>query len=481
MKEMKNYIGGRYIPSITGETFEVFNPANGKVVGTAQRNGRQDAHIALQAAKGAQKAWAALPAQKRAEYLYAFANELENASGELARLLSQEQGKPLAEAGGEMAGSVNFIRYAAESARRIEGDILSSENQNEQVWIQRVPYGVVVGLCAWNFPVALACRKIGGALVCGNTMVVKPPSETPLAAMMLGECASRAGIPAGVLNLITGDGATVGDELVRNPVTSLVTLTGSTDAGRKLYEAAAENIAVLRLELGGKAPFIVMDDADVDYAVQEAIASRFGNCGQICTCNERMYVHENVYDAFLSRFMQRASQLVVGDPMDPATDIGPKVSLKELEKLEVLLQRSVEQGGRVLLGGGRATVAGFEGGHWFEPTVVEIKDNSNILMQEEIFGPIAPIMKISSFDEAIQYANECRYGLSAYLFTNNVRYIMRMVQELEFGEVYVNRRNGELVNAFHNGYKLSGVGGEDGRYGLEGYMQKKTVYMNYDK
>lgn len=483
MIEFGFFINGIFTNGNTQHKILVQNPANEQIIGSVPDGIREDAVFALECAKNAQKSWAALTAYKRAEYIHALADEIKKDRESLASLLTSEQGKPIVQAREEVNTAINFLTYAAESARRIEGDILTSEIDKEQIWIQRVPFGVTVGICAWNFPLALAARKFGNALVCGNTMVIKPPSETPLTVMKLSEYLQKIQLPKGVLNFITGKGSVVGDELVRNPLTRLVTLTGSTTAGRQLYHAAADNITVLRLELGGKAPFIVMEDADIEKAVQAAVDSRFYNCGQVCTCNERMYIHKSIYNVFKDKFIEKVKALKVGNPMHEDTDIGPKVNKHEIDKLEKLITRSISEGGKVLLGGRRLT--GNDGndykkGYWFAPTIVEVDNNQNILMQEETFGPIAVMMQIESFDQAIELANQSNYGLSAYLFTNNAKYIMRMVNELECGEVYVNRKNGELVNAFHNGYKWSGVGGEDGKYGLEGYLQKKTVYLNYD-
>lgn len=466
--------------SENGEVIDVLNPFNNEVIGNVPKGTKEDAMRSLRAAKGAQKAWAALPAQKRAEYVLELAKILEDNCDDLANVLTTEHGKTLAEAKGEVLGSVNFLRYAAESARRIEGEILTSEKVNEQTWIQRVPFGVVVGIVAWNFPLALAARKIGNGLVCGNTMVIKPPSETPLTVMKFAELVSKSSLPKGVLNFVTGSGRVVGDALVRNDITQMVTLTGSTNAGIEVFKAAAENVVVVHLELGGKAPFLVMEDADIDKAAKCAAISRFSNCGQICTCNERMYIHEKVYEEFKEKFISHVKEIVVGDPMDPKTTMGPKVNKAEVTKLNEMKEESIANGGKVLLDMTPQDGLPTENGNWFYPLVMEVNDNNNILMKSETFGPIAPMMKVSSFDEAIELANDCEYGLSAYLFTNNTKNIMRAVNELEFGEVYVNRENGELINAFHNGYKKSGLGGEDGKHGLEGYLQKKTIYMNYN-
>ena len=480
MVSTKLLIDGELIQAENGEVIEVLNPFNNAVVGDVPKGTKEDAMNSLRAAKKAQKAWAALPAQTRAGYVVELATILDENKEDLAKLLTSEHGKPLAEARGEVEGAANFLRYAAESARRIEGEILTSEKVNEQTWIQRVPFGVVVGIVAWNFPLALAARKIGNALVCGNTMVIKPPSETPLTVMKFAELvAEKSTLPKGVLNFITGSGRVVGDALVRNDITQMVTLTGSTNAGIEVFKAAAENVVVVHLELGGKAPFIVMDDADIDKAAKCAAVSRFSNCGQICTCNERMYIHEDIYEEFKEKFLSHVKEIVVGDPTATETTMGPKVNKAEVIKLNEMREESIAAGGKVLLDMTPDTLP-TENGNWFYPLVMEVTDNKNVLMQSETFGPIAPMMKVSSYEEAVEMANDCEYGLSAYLFTNNAKNIMRAVNDLEFGEVYVNRENGELVNAFHNGYKKSGLGGEDGKHGLEGYLQKKTIYMNFN-
>ena len=479
MLQLNNMINGKLVPSESGEKIEVFNPFNQEVVGTVPKSTKKDVDDALRSSKKAQKEWAKIPAQKRGEYLLEIAGLIDKHKEELAVLLTSEHGKTIVQARGEVEGTSGFLRYAAESARRIEGEILTSELECEQTWIQRVPYGVTVGMVAWNFPLALTARKFGNALVCGNSMIVKPPSETPLTVMRLAEIISKeSSLPAGVLNFITGSGRVAGEALVKNDTTRLVTLTGSTYAGLEVFRAAADHCVEVRLELGGKAPFIVMDDADIDKAVKAAVISRFSNCGQICTCNERMYIHEAVYDEFVKKLIAETKKITVGDPMNENTFMGPKVNKAEVQKISQMVDLSKQQGGKVLLDM-TPEKKPTENGNWLYPCIVEVTDNKNELIQNEIFGPVLPVMKVKNFDQALEFSNDCEYGLSAYLFTNNAKHIMRAVNELEFGEVYTNRENGELINAFHNGFKLSGTGGEDGKYGLEGYLQKKTVYMNY--
>jgi lactaldehyde dehydrogenase/glycolaldehyde dehydrogenase len=485
MKDTKNgidhyqmFIGGEWVSSTSNETIKVENPANEDVFAAVQSGNAEDAQRALEAAQRAQPDWAALPAIQRAKYLFRLAEKLKENRDYLARILTTEQGKPFPEAQGEVDGTAYFFTYAAEAARRIEGDIFPSDNPNEQIWIQRVPYGVTVGLVAWNYPLALTGRKAGPALVTGNTMVVLTHCDTPVTVLEFGRLVQEAGIPDGVLNLVTGYGRQIGEALVRNPITRQVTLTGSVRAGREVFRAAADNITAIRLELGGKAPFIVMEDADLDKAIPAARTARFANCGQVCTCNERMYIHEAVYDTFMERFLDEVAQLKVGDPFS-AVDLGPKVNRPEVEKIEALVNDAIDKGAKVEIGGRRLREGDYARGYWFEPTVLTGTDHSMAIMRDEIFGPVVPVQKVSSFDEALTLANDSNYGLSAYLFTQDMRRVMRAVNQLEFGEIYVNRGMGEMVQGFHTGHKQSGLGGEDGKYGVDNYLQKKSMYVNY--
>lgn len=476
LKHYRHCIDGTWVEG----TFriEVENPATGEIVATVPAGDGALAAAAIEAAALAQPAWEALPPIRRAEHLRRLAALIERDAEALARLVTMEQGKPLAEARGEVQGAALYLTYAAEEARRITGDILPSDEPDEQVWIQRTAHGVVVALTAWNYPLALATRKLGPALVTGNTIVVKPHEGTPLSALHLAALAIEAGLPNGVMNVVTGNGKAVGEALVRHPRTALVTLTGSVRAGKEVFAAAADGLKVLRLELGGKAPFIVAEDADLDRAVDAAIASRFENCGQICICNERMYVVEAIADRFMERFLERVRQLKVGDPLE-AVDVGPKFSAAELAKVEAMVDAAKAAGAQILAGGHRLTEDRFARGHWYAPTVLADVDHSMDVMRQEIFGPVVPVMRVQDFDEALKLANDTRYGLSAYVFTRDMRRLMRLVRELNFGEIYVNRPGADAVHAHHAGRGDSGLGGEDGKYGIEGYLRKKTMYVNW--
>ncbi|APZ45512.1 aldehyde dehydrogenase [Polaribacter reichenbachii] len=479
IKEYQLFIDGEWKTSTSGETIDIISPSTEEVVAKVQNGTAEEATEALNAADVAQKEWKKLPARKRAEYLYAFADEIEANTEYLAEILTKEQGKLLKVARFEVAVTASFIRYAAEGARRIEGDIIPSDNPNEQIWIQKVPRGVVVAITAWNFPLALAGRKLGPALVAGNTIVIKPTSETPISTLELGNIANKVGIPKGVINILTGPGRAMGNALVENPITKMVTMTGSTPVGQQIARNAADNLTHVQLELGGKAPFIVFEDADIDAAVESALHSRFDNCGQVCTCNERMYVHEGIYDVFMEKFIAATKAIKVGDPMLEETDMGPKVNASELKHMEHLVKVSLEEGATLATGGKRPEGAAFEKGFWFEPTVLTDVTQDMTIVHEESFGPILPVLKFKTFEEVIGYANDCEYGLAAMVFTNDMSTIMKCNDELEYGEIYVNRGHGEQHQGFHNGYKLSGSGGEDGKYGFEQYLEKKTFYIRH--
>ena len=478
-KTYQLYINGQWEDSVSNALDTVYSPTTEEVVGQVQNGNEADALKALKAAEAAQKSWRATPPRYRAELLYKFAQEIKANADYLAELLVKEQGKLLKVAKMEVAVTASFIEYACEDARRIEGDIIPSDNPGEQIWIQKVPKGVVVAITAWNFPLALAGRKLGPALIAGNTLVIKPTEETPLATLELGYIADKVGIPAGVLNIVTGPGSTMGNALVQSPITKMVTMTGSTPVGQIIAKTAAQNLTHVQLELGGKAPFIVFEDADIDAAVDAALHSRFDNCGQVCTCNERMYLQESIYDVFMGKFMAKVKALKIGDPMLDDTDLGPKVNANEIKNMEALVATSIAEGATVAFGGKQPQGAEFEKGHWFEPTILTNVTQDMSIVHKESFGPILPVLKFSEFDEVIRFANDSEFGLAAMVFTNDVNKIMKCTSELEYGEVYINRGHGEQHQGVHNGLKLSGTGGEDGKYGFDQYLEKKTFYINY--
>lgn len=472
------YIDGAWQDGAGRPQIEVENPANELLIGTIVDGTAQDASDALEAAHRAQPAWSALPPIDRGKLVARLATSVEAESEDLAKIITQEQGKPLTQARGEIDAVVTFLTYAAENARRIEGDLMVSDNVNEEIHIRRHPYGVVVGLTAWNYPAALAARKLGPALVAGNTFVLLSHENTPLSGLALAKMAHDVGFPAGVFNVVTGRGDVVGQALVEHPLTSMVTMTGSTRAGQQIYRTGAETIKTVRLELGGKAPFIVMDDADVESAVSAAVTARYTNCGQICTCNERMFLHQSIADEFLDKFVAASKALTIGDPMSDV-DIGPKISRLERDKVDTIVKLSVQAGAEILLAGGPLQGEKFQQGHWYAPTVLEASNNQLPAIREEVFGPVAVALRVDSFEQAVQFANDTQFGLSAYLFTRDFNRLKRAPYELKFGELYLNRSNGEAIQGFHTGWGMSGQGGEDGKYGFDGYLRKQTSYLKW--
>ena len=475
-QDYKCYINGQWVESESGASIEVQNPANDEVFATVPACTTAQAMEALEAAEKAQPAWQALPPIERAGYLYKIADGIKARREHLAELLVLEQGKSLAEAFGEVDDTIRYITYNAEAGRRITGEVLPSDMPNEQLFIHRVPYGVTLGLCAFNYPLALIGRKVGPALITGNTMVLKPHDVTPVTGCVFGEIIEASGLPAGVLSVVTGTASEVGIPLVESPRTRLVTMTGSTPAGQSIYASAAKNMAGLCLELGGKAPFIVLDDADIDKAVEAAVIARYANCGQVCICNEAVLIDERVADEFTDKLLKRVAQVKVGDPMQNI-GMGPSTSKAGLDRVYGIVEKTIQQGGELALGGKRPEGAEFEKGNWMEPTVLLKTNPSMAAFDEEIFGPVMPIAEISGYDEALSICNARDEGLSAYLWTKDYSKIMHATHNLQTGTIFVNKGICGYIQGYHNGHKLSGVGGEDGVHGLEGYLQKKTIYM----
>jgi lactaldehyde dehydrogenase/glycolaldehyde dehydrogenase len=472
------FVDGKWVAGT--QTMPVINPATEEVIATVPSATPEEGRQALEAARRAQPAWARLTGVERGNYLRRWADLVERDRERLARLLSQEEGKPLAEARGEIDFGNGWFRYYAEFDRRIEGDIIAADKPNEQLWIVPQPVGVVVGIIAWNYPSAVAIRKIAPALIAGNTLVLKPHEDTPLSALELAKLAEEAGLPPGVVNVVTGVGETVGEALVKSPIPRLITFTGSVETGKRIMRMAADNVTVVSLEMGGKAPFLVMDDCDLEAAVKTAVFSRFLNCGQVCISNERTYVHRKVAGEFLERFIAEVEALKMGDPLEPGVNIGPKVNRPELDKVARYVSEAQAEGAHARLGGQTLTTGAYGKGYWYAPTVLTGVRQDMKIMQEEIFGPVIPIMEFSDFDEGLRLANDSRYGLAAYLFTNDMNRVLRAVRDLECGELYINRGPGESIHAYHAGWKQSGIGGDDGKYGLEHYLQKKTVYLRYE-
>jgi len=477
MNNDRMYIGGSWVSA--PETREVLNPATEEVMGVVPEAEGEHVEQALEAARGAQRAWARRSGIQRGEVLRAIANGIRANLEPLAQLVTAEQGKTIGEARGEISATAGFFDYFAGYERGQVGELFAPDEPGEQIQIRSVPYGVVAAIVPWNFPAALFARKVAPAIMAGNTIVLKPSEDTPVSALALARVVDEVGVPPGVVNVITGAGRVAGDAMVRHPITDLVTVTGSVRAGQQILAAAAEKITNVSLELGGKAPFIVLEDADLDQAVADAVSARFWNCGQVCTCNERTYVHSSRYDEFVERFVAAASQIRVGDPTREDTQLGPKVSRPEVEKVQALVDGAVAAGATVALGGGRPEGDEFARGYWFAPTVLTGAAQDSDVVQREVFGPVLPIQPFDDFDEAVAKANDSPYGLTAYVYTRDYDRAMRAVDEIDFGEVYVNKIGPEQLQGFHTGYRLSGMGGDDGPHGYERYLRRKTVYLRY--
>ncbi|ADE53248.1 aldehyde dehydrogenase family protein [Coraliomargarita akajimensis] len=476
IQDYRCFINGQWTTAENGATIPVENPATAEVYATVPACSTAQAMEALDAAEKAQPAWQALPPIERAGYLYKLADGLKAKREHFAKLLVMEQGKSFNEALGEVDDTVRYMTYSAEAARRIQGEIFPADAPNEQLYIYRMPYGVTVGLCAFNYPLALIGRKVGPALITGNTMVLKPHDATPVTGCEFAQLIEESGLPAGVLSIITGTTPEVGGPLVEDPRTRLITMTGSIRAGQAINAAAANNLTAQCLELGGKAPFIVMDDADIDKAVEAAVIARYANCGQVCICSESVLIHEKVADEFTDKLLKQVAQIKVGDPM-LNIGMGPSTTAPGLARVYDIVEKTIADGAELALGGKRPEGAQFEKGNWIEPTVLVNATADMTAVQEEIFGPVLPIVKISGYEEALSIHNARNDGLSAYLWTQNHSRIMHAINHMQTGTIFVNKGICGYIQGYHNGHKLSGLGGEDGIHGIEGYLQKRTIYM----
>lgn len=452
------------------------NPATGEELVSVCDASAEDVGAAVTAARAAWREWSAVPEPERAGALRGLAALVAAQRERLAGILVAELGKPITQAAGELSATVGFLTHAASLLETRTDEIRYTGHPDEEIWTRRRPHGVVAAIVPWNFPSALVARKLGPALAAGNAIVLKADEKTPLSALAIAEIVAASGLfPDGLVNVLTGPGETVGRALVRSPDTQLISMTGSSAAGKAILADAAAQVKPVHLELGGKAPFIVLPDADLDRAVSDAVASRHLNNGQVCIANERTFVHESRYAEFVERYVAEVEALVVGDPREAATQIGPKVSRPELDKTLRLLADSVGQGAKVVTGGTRLQ----QRGHWMSPSVViDVTDDMGI-MRHEVFGPVTPISPFREWDEVAERSNDSAYGLSAYVYTSDLSTAMRAARELSFGEVYINRVGPEEVNGFHTGYRESGLGGDDGAHGLDGYFRKQTVYVRY--
>ncbi len=469
----KIFIDGAWLGADDGQTLPVHNPATGEVIGSIPKAGADETRRAIAAAAKAFPAWRATTAAERAAKLFKLADLLTQNADELALLLTIEQGKPLAEAKGEIGGSAAYVRWFAEEARRLYGDVIPSPWPGRRLLVTREPVGVCAAITPWNFPSSMLARKIGAALAAGCTVVCKPSELTPYSGLAWGVLAEQAGIPAGVVNIVLGDAVAIGGEMTSNPTVKKVTFTGSTPVGKLLVQQSAATMKKISMELGGNAPFIVFDDADLDLAVEQAIASKYRNVGQTCVCANRFYVQAGVYEEFATRLAEASNKLKVGDGLEPDVTAGPLIDDRALAKVERLLADALEKGAQVLSGGKPSA----RGGNFFEPTVLKGATQEMAFAREEIFGPVAPLFRFETEEEAVEYANATEYGLACYFFTRDLSRTFRVSEALQYGQVGVNAGVITTEVAPFGGVKESGVGREGSKYGCDDYLNIKYTCL----
>jgi succinate-semialdehyde dehydrogenase/glutarate-semialdehyde dehydrogenase len=467
------YIDGEWVKADSGETINVTNPATGEVLGTVPNCGAAETRRAVEAANRAWPAWRAKTAKERAVILRRWYELIMANQDELARLLTLEQGKSLAEARGEIAYGAAFIEWYAEEGKRLYGDVIPGHMADKRIVVLKQPIGVAAAITPWNFPNAMITRKAGPALAAGCPIVLKPAAETPYSAIALAVLAEEAGLPKGIFNVLTGKASAIGGELTSNPIVRKLSFTGSTEIGRLLMRQSAETIKKLSLELGGNAPFIVFDDADVDAAVVGAMASKYRNSGQTCVCSNRLYVQAGVYDEFVEKLAAAAAKLKVGSGLEDGTEQGPLINMAAVEKVEQHIAEATGKGAKILAGGKRHAL----GGTFFEPTVLANVTQDMLVAHEETFGPLAPVIRFETEEDAIAMANDSEFGLASYFYSNNLSRVWRVAEAIESGMVCVNSGILSTEVAPFGGVKQSGLGREGSRYGIDEYVEMKYLCL----
>lgn len=466
-----NCVGGQWIVADSGDTLDVTNPANGELIGTIPVCGAAETKRAIDAAHEAQMAWRKTTALERANYLMKLHDLVLEHQEELAQLLTIEQGKPLAEARGEVGGSAAYIRWFAEEGRRVYGDLVPSPIASRRLMVMKEPVGVVAAITPWNFPSSMIPRKLGPALAAGCTIIIKPSEFTPYSGIAWAVLAEMAGIPAGVVNVLTGDSSAIGKEFCANKIVRKLSFTGSTRVGKILLSQCADGVKKVSMELGGNAPFIVFDDADIDAAIEGGMAAKFRNAGQTCVCTNRFYVQAGIYDAFVAKLTKATAAMKIGDGLDDGVVIGPLINEPALEKVQELLSDALSKGGKVTTGGKPHAL----GQSFFEPTVIEGATQDMRFAKEEIFGPLAAVFKFEKEDDAVQAANDTDYGLAAFVYTQNLGRAWRMMEALKYGLVGINEGVIATPEAPFGGLKESGLGKEGGHQGIEDYLDTKYI------
>ncbi len=467
------YIDGTWQDADSGETVEVTNPADGSVLGTVPKMGAAETRRAIEAAEKAFPAWAAKTAKERATILRRWYDLMMENQDDLGKLMTLEQGKPLAEAKGEIAYGGSFIEWFAEEGKRIYGDTIPQHQPDKRIVVIKQPIGVTAAITPWNFPNAMITRKAGPALAAGCPMVVKPATATPYSALALCELAERAGVPAGILSVVTGSSGAIGGEMTSNPIVRKLTFTGSTEVGKILMEQCAATVKKTSMELGGNAPFLVFDDADLDAAVEGAIMSKFRNTGQTCVCANRILVQDGVYDAFSEKLAAKVKEMKVGSGLDAGVNIGPLIDVQGLEKVEEHVTDAVSKGAKVVAGGQRHAL----GGTFFEPTVLTGVTTKMKVTYEETFGPVAPLFRFTTDEEGVAMANDTVFGLAAYFYARDMGRVWRVSEGLESGIVGINTGIISTEVAPFGGVKESGIGREGSKYGIDDYLEMKYLCM----
>lgn len=467
------YIDGKWVDADKGETLTVDNPADGKTLGTVPKMGAAETRRAIEAANKAFPAWAAKPAKDRSVILRRWAELMLANQEDLAQMMTAEQGKPLTESRGEVAYSASFLEWFAEEGKRVYGDTIPAPKNSQRIVVLKQPIGVCASITPWNFPSAMIARKVAPALAAGCTMVAKPASQTPYSAFAMAELATRAGVPAGVFSVVTGSATAIGGEMTSSPIVRKITFTGSTEIGKVLMAQAASTVKKVSMELGGNAPFIVFDDADLDAAVDGAMASKYRNAGQTCVCANRLLVQDKVYDAFAKKLEAAVAKLNVGNGAEAGITTGPLIDAKAVEKVEAHIADAVAKGARIVQGGKRHSL----GGNFFQPTVlVDVKPNMAVA-REETFGPVAPLFRFKDEAEAIRLANDTEFGLAAYFYARDLGRVWRVAEALEYGIVGINEGIISTEVAPFGGVKESGIGREGSKYGIDDYMEIKYLCM----
>ena len=468
------YVEGAWLDADSGKTLPVTNPATGEVLGTVPNMGAAETRRAIEAANAAWPAWRAKTAKERSAILRKWAELMMANQEDLAIIMTAEQGKPLTESRGEIAYAASFIEWFAEEARRVYGDTIPGHLPDKRIVVIKQPVGVCAAITPWNFPAAMITRKVGPALAAGCTMVSKPASATPFSALALAELAARAGVPKGVFSVVTGSAKAVGGEMTSNPLVRKLTFTGSTEIGQVLLEQCARTVKKTSMELGGNAPFIVFDDADLDAAADGAIASKYRNAGQTCVCANRILVQDKVYDAFATKLGERVAKFKIGNGLEPGVTIGPLIDEAAVKKVEEHVSDAVAKGAKVVTGGKRHAL----GGLFFEPTILANVNPSMKVTKEETFGPVAPLFRFKDEAEAIRMANDTEFGLAAYFYARDLARVWRVAEGIESGIVGINTGLISTAEAPFGGVKESGLGREGSKYGIEDYLEVKYLCMS---